>query len=1007
MAAKKKRGLPPIARPDRDAVREQTGENDRDKSSQETQESPGKNSPESALTVVGIGASAGGLEAFTELLEHLPTDTGMAFVLLQHLDPRHKSSLPEILARSTQMSVDEVRDGMPLQRNRIYVAPSNTELGLINGALHLLPRPESSARHMPIDSFFRALAEDQGPKAVGVVLSGTGSDGALGLRDIKATGGVTMVQDQESAKYGGMPAAAADVDEPDVVLPPKGIAQELARIHEHRPGRADADAVLAGADALQKVFLLLRRATGVDFTHYKRTTIERRIARRMLLQKTEKLDHYVRYLQETPAEVQRLFHDMLITVTSFFRDPETFEALKQQVFPRIVEDRSAEAPIRIWVPACSTGEEVYSIAMAITEYLAAYDAHAAVQIFATDVSEEALERARFGKYPENIAHDVSPQRLRRFFQPVGGGYQINKTIRDMCVFARQNVVKDPPFSRIDLVSCRNLLIYLGRELQHRVVPALHYSLNPGGFLMLGTSETIGGFPELFSLVDKKQKIYKKKTAVNRPPLSFGGPEFGNRPEPAARKRPEAPRTAADLQRAADRYVLEKFAPSGVVVDEDMQILQFRGEAGRFLTPAPGDASLNLLKMAREGLLIDLRAAIHQASKQRVTIEKQGLRVKYDSHFLNVDLEVIPLGPKEADQTHFLVLFHERAAMPASEKAPPTKPPTKDEAKDEAQRELAHLREELASTKRTLQTIIEEYEATNEELRGANEEIQSGNEELQSTNEELETAKEELQSTNEELTTLNEELENRNDELNLALNDVRNLLSSVDISIVMLDRELRIRMFTPVAEKVLGLRSGDVGRSVTELNLGIQVDRLQQQVEEVLDRLETKETAITTRNGSVYLMRTRPYRSVDDRIDGAVVALVDITEREATQQALEEARVYAESIVDAVREPLIVLDGNLRVVSANPAFYRTFHVERDATEGRLIYELGNGQWDIPPLRTLLEEIIPRDAKFDDFEVEHEFPEIGHRKMVLNARRIDQGAGRKQLILLAMEDVTDDT
>lgn len=847
-----------------------------------TKLAPSAKQPENELLVVGIGASAGGLEAFTDLLQHLPIDTGMAFVFVQHLDPRHKSNLPEILARSSEMPIAEVTDGLCLEGDHIYVVPANVDMAVLHGVLHLMPRPETRARYMPIDGFFRSLAEDQGAKAIGVILSGTGSDGALGLRAIKAEGGITMAQDQDSARYGGMPAAAVATGHVDFVLPPKVIAQELARIGRHPHvrliQRAEApEGVLAEPEAVQKVFIMLRRATGVDFTHYKRSTIERRISRRMVLHKIERLDHYVKYLQENPPEVNALFEDMLINVTGFFRDPATFDVLKKNVFPLVIRDKVPEAPIRVWVPGCSTGEEAYSIAIALLEFLGENEVQSPIQVFATDVSDAAIDKARAGKYPENIAADVSPGRLRRFFIGVESGYQISKTIRDMCVFAKQNVVKDPPFSQIDLLSCRNLLIYLGPELQKKVITAFHYALKPSGFLMLGTSETIGGFPELFSLVDRKQKIYSKKTAASRPPVDFAAGDWAPRGQAEAQKAPPAPLSAADLQRQADRYVLSRYAPSGVVIDEHLEILQFRGETGRYLAPSPGEASLNLLKMAREGLLLDLRATIHRVRKARVPSKTEGVKVKYNGRFLYVDVEVIPLGPAEAPEAHFLVLFDEpkTAAEPAAPQTPPKKAARKKQkAGEEAEQEIQRLSEELTSTKESLQAIIEDHEATNEELRAANEEIQSSNEELQSTNEELETAKEELQSTNEELTTLNEELENRNAELDLAINDLNNLLNSANIPIVMLDRDLRIRMFTPVAEKVLNIRPADTGRPIGELNLGIQGEDLEAQVAEVIRTLETKEQEIGAQTGRGYLMRIRPYKTADDKIEGAVLALID-------------------------------------------------------------------------------------------------------------------------------------
>ena len=963
------------------------------------------------LPVVGVGASAGGLEAFTELLKHLPANTGMAFVFIQHMDPRHQSNLAEILARSTDMSIAEATDGVRLEADHVYITPADMEMAVLHGVLHLMPRPESRARYLPIDSFFRSLAEDQGGRAIGVILSGTGSDGALGLRAIKAESGITFVQAQQSAKYGGMPSAAVAAGHVDFTLPPAGIAEELVRIGRHphieRNKMRQADQGLLDApEAMQKIFILLRSASGVDFTYYKQSTVERRISRRMVLHRIESIDHYVKYLQETPGEADALFEDMLINVTGFFRDRGLFDVLKQNVFPRIIENKSLDAPIRVWVPGCSTGEEGYSIAIALLEYLGENDLQSPIQVFATDVSDLAIEKGRAGRYPENIAADVSPERLRRFFVGSEDGYQISKTIRDMCVFAKHNVVKDPPFSKIDLLSCRNLLIYLGPELQKRVIPAFHYALKPTGCLMLGTSETIGGFSDLFSLSERKYKIYSKKPTAARLPFDFGTTDLAPGPEPVAKRPPPVAWTRLDLQREADRIVLSKYQPAGVVINEQMEILQFRGHTGRYLEPAPGEATLSLLKMAREGLLLDLRATIHKARKESTAVRKEGLRIAHNGQLLEVNIEVIPIGTTGSEEIHFLVLFEEVPTGPLEPKeARVAKSRKKETGATPANREVERLRSELAGAKETLQAIIEEHESTNEELRAANEEIQSSNQELQSTNEELETAKEELQSTNEELTTLNEELENRNLELNQAINDLDNLLNTVNIPIVMLGRDLRIRTFTPLAEKVLKLIPADTGRLVSELRLGIQVPDLEQQVLRVIETLNAEEKEVRAEDGRWYSMRIRPYRTTDDKIDGAVMALVDITERKRAEEALRDAQVYADSIVATVRQPLVVLDGEFRVVSANRAFYETFHVKPRDTENRLIYDLGDRQWDIPKLRTLLEETIPENAEFHDFQVEHDFPGIGYKQLLLNARRIDQVGDRPQLILLAIEEVTD--
>lgn len=965
--------------------------------------------------IVGIGASAGGLEAFTQLLDHLSSDTGMAYVLVQHLDPKHESILTELLSRATKMPVSQVKDGMPVEPNHVYVIPPNTNMAIVHRILQLVPRTETRGQHMPIDYFLRALAEDQGSRAIGVILSGTASDGALGLEAIKAEGGITFVQDEKSAKYSGMPRSAIAVSPVDFILPPEGIAKELARIGRHpyvihaQITEAETPFPKSEEEVFGKIFMLLRSATGVDFTHYKYNTLRRRILRRMALHKFEKPGDYLKYLKDNRAEMEALYQEILIKVTGFFREPETFEALKREVFPKLMANRPQDQAIRLWVPGCATGEEVYSLAICLLEFLDEKRGPTIpIQIFATDISEAALEKGRAGLYIENIALDVSPERLRRFFVKVDGKYQISKSIREMCVFARQNVFKDPPFSRLDLISCRNVLIYLDLSLQKKVMPIFHYSLKPAGFLMLGTSETIGAFADLFALVDKKHKIYARKATLARPHIDFGaGEQRLDKKEisKGAGRVSEESWAGFDVQKEADRIVLTRYAPAGVLVNEDMEILQFRGHTSAYLEPSPGKASLNLLKMAREGLLLELRTAIHKAQKGKATVKKAGIQVKHNGLFKEVNIEVVPIDSASPRERHYSILFEE-AQPPESKEAKARRVKVVAKKKEnEQERRHAHLKQELAATREYLQSIIEEQEATNEELKSANEEILSSNEELQSTNEELETAKEELQSTNEELTTVNEELQNRNLELSQLNNDLGNLFASVNLPIVMLGSDLRIRRLTPLAEKALNLIPADIGRPITDIKLNLNLPDLEPLLLEVIGTVSTREREVQDREGRWYSLRLRPYRTTDNKIDGAVMVLVDIDMLKRSHEQLKESRDYVHAIVETVREALIVLDGNLCVQTANRSFYQTFQAKPEETESRFIYELGNGQWNIPRLRELLKELISKSAEFQDFEVTHEFPGIGRKVMRLNARRIYQEASRRQLILLAIEDISE--
>jgi two-component system CheB/CheR fusion protein len=851
------------------------------------------------VPIVGIGASAGGLEAFRLLLGALPTDSGMAYVLVQHLDPRHDSILASLLAQATAMPVSEVRGDTPVEADHVYVIPPSQDLGILDGVLKLVPRSPTGP-HMPIDYFLRTLARMQGSQGIGVVLSGTATDGTLGLKAIKAEGGIAFAQDPGSAEFDGMPRSAIGAGCVDFVLPPAGIARELARLGRHPYMIAGGRGVPSGAgtappggledqDSLQEVFALLKARSGADFSAYKKTTLRRRIARRMVVNRIDTLADYARRLEGDPSEVHALYQDCLISVTSFFRDPAVFEALSEQVLPLLFKDRAPDAPIRVWVPGCATGEEVYSIAICLLERAGELASNPSLQVFATDLSETTLERARAGLYPASIAHDVSPERLQRFFTKVGGHYQISKAVREMCVFARHDLGADPPFSRMDLISCRNVLIYMEPRLQERVFATFHYALNPGGFLVLGTAEGVGASAAFLEPLDEKHRIYSRRRTAAPPRLPIlAGARRADAPAPLAALTPRAA-VPTGIPAEADQILLARYAPASVVVDDGLDILEFRGDTHPFLEHGRGQASLNLIRMARKGLLLELRHVIQEARRKDAPARKEGVHLRDRGQVREVNLEVLPL--KGAAERCLLVVF---------ETVPPRRAPRAAPAGSGAavNREGVRLRQELAQAAQDLQTVTEEHDAALEELQASNEEAVSSNEELQSVNEELQTAKEEVQSTNEELVTLNRELQDRN------------------------------------------------------LQLGQANDALQ---------------------GS----------------------------REEIQRALD----YANAIVATVREPLLIMDGDLRVEKANQSYYDTFVVRPEDTEGRLLYELGQGQWDFPSLRTALGEVLPTDSSFEDFEVDRVFPAIGQRTMVLNARRLRNERGGSERILLAIEDRTE--
>jgi two-component system, chemotaxis family, CheB/CheR fusion protein len=864
--------------------------------------------PRKPFPVAGIGASAGGLEAFTRLLRALPEETGIAFVFVQHLDPKHISMLTELLARETRMPTREVHDGVRIQPDHVYVIPRNKAMIIQNGTLRIKPRSADYAHHLPIDVFFRSLANERKNLAIGVVLSGNGSDGALGLKAIKTEGGITFAQDMDSAKSTGMPHSAVATGAVDFVIPPEEIAAELARIGAHpyvAPGPPlQIDEPEAATDgAFNTILTVLRTAHHVDFTHYKANTTHRRILRRMLLHKFDTPREYLAFLRQNQEEVGHLYEDILIDVTEFFREPETFTALKQQLSERLFAAGTLPRTIRAWVPGCSSGEEVYSLAMCLLELMDDHPGDVLLQLFATDISEIALQKARAGMYPPDIREHVSPERLRRFFVKLDNGYQVIKRVRDCCIFARQNISQDPPFSRLDVITCRNVLIYLDSVLQKRALRSFHYALKPTGLLMLGSSESVGVLAPVFRLEDRKHKIYSRKDSGIREAAEFPAIEYlSEQAEPRAQL---APPGHSGAPKDADRLILARYAPAGVVIDEQMEIIEFRGDTSPFLKNRPGAATLNLLKLSKDAVLLELRTAIHRARKQKAPIRVEGLRIG-DDHQHHFNLEVIPFADSVTHQSRCLVLFEDISKAIAVEKPGPrhggkgAKLKSSRPVKLDQARVLAQLGQELASKDEYLKTMTEEYEAAIEELRSANEEIMSSNEELQSTNEELETAKEELQSANEEMNTVNDELQHRNVELARTGNDLNNVLGSVHIPILILSSDLRLRRYTPVSEKILNVQPGDIGRPLRDTHLSLKVRDLEALLGKVLETLNVSETEVQDINGHWYSLRLRPYRTEDNRIEGVVLALIDIDPlKRSAAEIVRKLELSDEALRDAV------------------------------------------------------------------------------------------------------------
>jgi two-component system CheB/CheR fusion protein len=963
--------------------------------------------------IVGVGASAGGFEAFVDFLRELPKDTGMAYVLVQHLDPKHRSQVSDLLSHKTSLPVIDVRKDMEVRPNHVYVMPENAVMTISEGRLRLAARKDSDIPPMPIDAFFRSLAAEQQHRAVAVVLSGTGSDGTLGVEAIKGEGGITFAQDERSAKHFGMPASAIAGGSIDFVLSPTQTAAELARIARHpflgRPSDAseapsapdthDLQQTLSeSSKELHTLFGILRARTGVDFSFYKSSTLNRRIIRRMILHKHENLSRYLRMLERDTAEVDALFKDLLINVTSFFRDPQAFQLLKTKVLPKLIKAHP-EQPLRMWVCGCATGEEAYSLAMTVTEFFDQTRLHRPFQIFATDISEAGIERARAGIYPENILQDISADRLRRFFSKANGSYQVNKSIRDLCVFARQNVLVDPPFSNLDLICCRNVLIYFGPTLQRKIIPIFHYALRPSGFLLLGNSETVGPATDLFGLVNKKYKLYLKKPSYLRPTFDLAERGAGRENVDVSGSSDEkaAARQAAplNLQQEVDKILLRDFSPGAVVVSQQLEVVQFRGRTGDYLEHSPGAPSLNLFKLARESIVMDLRTALTRAIKQDAPVKQSGVHLRLDGRTREITIEVVPFKLAASNERYFVVAFKE--LEPGSTLDLRDIKESAGVRQTRERREASKLRSDLIATKESMQSIIEEQEATNEELKSANEEIQSSNEELQSTNEELETAKEELQSTNEELTTLNEELQNRNTELGQVNNDLTNLLSSVNIAVLMLTNELTIRRFTPMAERIFNLIPSDVGRRLGEMNRSILVPDLEGTVRSVMDSLSPIEREAQDRDGHWYLLRIRPYRTRENRIDGAVIILVEIDE---VNRALE-------GIMATVPQPLLALGPDFRVRHMNDAFRKLFGISQQTGQGTLVYDLGGGEWNLPQFRALLEDVLQQNQQVTNLEIEGTFARPGFRKLRVSARRFYEAGRGIQMILVAFEDITGNT
>ena len=960
------------------------------------------------MPIVGIGASAGGLEALEGLFACLPADLKAAFVIIQHLDPKRKSLMDELLQKYTHLKVSQIEDGHQIEPNCIYLNPPNYYVGLFNGTFFLTAPQKGMGIGQPIDYFFRSLADDINTKAIAIILSGTGTDGTLGIRAIKEQGGMVIVQEEAQAAFAGMPASAIETGLVDLVLKVEKIGPELLNYLDH-PYMADRQKSVVDESFetfLIKILHLIRTSTGNDFSGYKQNTIRRRIGRRMALHQINTINEYYRYVERTPAEIDILFKDLLIGVTNFFRDPKAWQVLQKIILPDLIKSKPSKASIRIWVPGCATGEEAYSLAILLVEGMEKMNSHTDVQIFATDIDEDAIVFARQGVFTDNIAADVSRQRLRRFFVKNGKTYEVSKQIRDMIVFAVQNLINDPPFSRLDLVSCRNLLIYMDPELQKQILPLFHFTLRSEGILLLGNSESIGGFADLFTPIDTKWKIFKRKDVLLEkmaeypmPPLVDAG---GTNTPPVKKLVPKI----SNIRSIAEKLILDQYAPASVLINAKLNILYYIGDTGRYLQQPSGEPAINILKMIHKDLRYKLSLVLKNAIKSKKQIVTRGLQFQAKGDVKTVNITVNPLNEPTLPEGLMMVVFEAQSPPGLADAKKPGKAGKKTKLDDDpVDTRIKSLEQELKYTRENLQTTIEELETSNEELKSTNEELQSTNEELQSTNEELETSKEEMHSTNEELVTINAELQHKVKELEDVNNDISNLLASTEIATMFLDYDLRIRRYTPPTTSLFNLIGSDVGRPIGDITARIDYDDFQRDARRVLNKLVPIEKEVHTGDGRSIAIRIIPYRTVENKIDGLVVTFVDVTERKRALDKAQQARRYVENILDTIVEPLVVLDKDLKVVSATRSFYAKFKLQSSDIEKTAFFNLCQGAWDIPDLRKAIEEVLPRHNYLENFSLECDLPEIGLKKLTLNGRMVFSPEGEEpSLILLSINDTS---
>lgn len=935
------------------------------------------------VPIVAVGASAGGIKALKQFFMTVPERLGTAFVVVLHLNPSSESHLSEILSKSVPMPVTPVTAPTAVEIDHVYVLQPDQTLKVENGMLVTRKRTAPPGQHYPVDELFRSVAVECEERAIAVVLSGTGLDGSRAITTLREHGGLVIVQDPGTAEFPEMPENAIATGMVDRVLPPSAMCEEIGRYLDHlrsaiasSPKAADEQ-----TDCVDGIIGLVDARSHINFGNYKKATLLRRIQRRAGLSSAPNLTDYAQLLKERPPELDALVNDLLISVTRFNRDPEAWDVLEEQALKPLVAAQTADRPIRAWAVGCATGEEAYTLAMRIAEEAARQDRPLYCDIFATDISETALITARQGVYGLAAIEELSPAQRRAFFSVEGERVRIAQTLRKMIVFARQNVVKDPPFSQLDIVICRNLLIYLASDTQERIVKLFHFALREGGTLFLGSAENVSGRDHLFQAVSHKWRIFRRIGSTRHDLMEFPAGADRILPRRAALETSNHS-TPIRIADASLRALANRHAPPSVVVDQKMDVLYFHGDTRPFLAQPSGEATQNLLALANRGLRTRLRSAVRQARETGAAFTTRGRLARVDGASEPIEIEASPI---ESGRDRQLILVSFRTAQSAAQGAAAEEAASSRE--NELEAEVTALREELRST-------LDHSQQAQEDLKASNEEVTSMNEELRSSNEELESSKEELQSLNEELNTLNTQLHHKMEELQQSTSDIKNLLSSSAVATLFLDRDLRIRWFSPTVVPLFNLIASDVSRPISDLVARLSDESFGINCRAVLETLTPSEQHVRDDQGRSYLRRILPYRTDDDRIDGLVITFVEVTE-------IQSQREYAEQIVETVPMPLVVLGTDLHVVSANSAFYAKFDVTKQETEGRQIFELGNGQWNIPELRRLLEEILPDNHSFNAHLVEHEFRSIGRRSMMLNGRRLDG----VQLILLAIEDVTE--